>query len=76
MAHVPTANATAPNPRLGRVLREAGWIVFLAAGIYLVLVLATYSANDPGPFFSGNGDPLANKGGAAGAWRARSSSSP
>jgi S-DNA-T family DNA segregation ATPase FtsK/SpoIIIE len=69
VAHVPTApSATAPNPRLGRVLREAGWIVFLAAGIYLVLVLATFSANDPSPFFSGNGDPVANKGGAAGAW--------
>jgi S-DNA-T family DNA segregation ATPase FtsK/SpoIIIE len=60
----------APNPRLGRVLREAGWIVFLALGIYLALVLATYSRNDPGPFFSGTGDPIANKGGALGAWLA------
>ena len=69
MAHVPTASAaTAPNPRLGRVLREAGWIFCLAAGIYLLLVLATYNANDPSPFFSGSGDPIANKGGAAGAW--------
>jgi S-DNA-T family DNA segregation ATPase FtsK/SpoIIIE len=52
------------------VLREAGWIIFLAAGIYLLLVLATYQRNDPGPFFSGTGSPIANKGGAMGAWLA------
>ena len=62
----------APHPRLGRVLREAGWIVFLALGLYLALVLATYSRNDPGPFFSGTGAPIANKGGAMGAWLADS----
>ena len=69
MAHVPTASAaSAPNPRLGRVLREAGWIFCLAAGIYLVLVLASYDANDPSPFFSRTGESVANKGGAAGAF--------
>ena len=60
----------APNPRLGRVVREAGWIVFLAIGIYLALVLASYQRSDPGPFFSGTGDPIANQGGALGAWLA------
>ncbi len=62
------APAAAPNPRLGRVLREAGWIVLLAAGAYLALILASYHRGDPGPFFSGAGEALHNKGGVAGAW--------
>ncbi len=61
---------TVPNthPRLGRAMREAGWILLLAAGAYLALILFTYSRSDPGPSFSGTGAPIANKGGAAGAW--------
>jgi S-DNA-T family DNA segregation ATPase FtsK/SpoIIIE len=71
VAQVQTASASAAsNPRLGRVLREAGWIVCLIAGVYLVLVLATYSATDPSPFYSGSGDPVANQGGPMGAWLA------
>ena len=50
------------------MLREAGWILLLAAGSYLALVLASYHRDDPGPFFSGTGEPTANKGGVAGAW--------
>jgi len=50
------------------VLREAGWILLLAAGAYLALILASYSRTDPGPFFSGTGAPVANQGGVAGAW--------
>ncbi len=50
------------------MLREAGWILLLAAGSYLALVLASYHRGDPGPFFSGTGGPIANKGGIAGAW--------
>ena len=56
------------SPRLGRVLREAGWIIFLAAGVYLLLVLATYQPDDPSPFFSGRGERVANKGGEVGAF--------
>jgi DNA segregation ATPase FtsK/SpoIIIE, S-DNA-T family len=63
-----SAPAGAPNPRAGRVLREAGWIVLLAAGAYLALILASYARGDPGPFFSGTGAAIANKGGVAGAW--------
>ena len=62
---------TAPppgHPRLGRVLREAGWIVLLGVAAWLALILVTYHRGDPGPFFSGTGDAVANKGGAAGAW--------
>ena len=49
-------------------MREAGWILLLAAGTYLALILFTYSRSDPGPSFSGTGAPILNKGGAAGAW--------
>src|SRR4051812_42164627 len=60
--------APAPNPRLGRVLREAGWIVLLAVAAWLALILATYHRGDPGPFHSAATDAIANKGGYAGAF--------
>ena len=50
------------------MLREAGWIVFLGIALYLALILATYSPDDPGWSFSGRGNPILNKGGAVGAW--------
>ncbi len=50
------------------MLREAGWILLLAIGAYLALVLASYHRGDPGPFFSGSAAPVANRGGVAGAW--------
>jgi DNA segregation ATPase FtsK/SpoIIIE, S-DNA-T family len=49
-------------------MREAGWILLLGIGVYLALILATYSRTDPGPSFSGTGAPIANRGGVAGAW--------
>ena len=66
MAATP-AKTPPPNPRLARVLREAGWILLLAAGIYLALALGTYHENDSGPFVS-TGAPIANRAGAVGAW--------
>jgi S-DNA-T family DNA segregation ATPase FtsK/SpoIIIE len=50
------------------VLREAGWIVLLAAGAYLALILATYHRADPGPFHSISASAIANRGGIVGAW--------
>ena len=50
------------------MLREAGWILLLGIGVYLALVLATYQRTDPGPFFTGAHEAIANKGGVAGAW--------
>ncbi len=65
----------ASSTRLSRLLREAGWILFLAIAFYLVLILATHSAADPGYFFSGTngrtaGAAIVNKGGMIGAWSA------
>jgi DNA segregation ATPase FtsK/SpoIIIE, S-DNA-T family len=59
---------TAETTRVARILREAGWIVFLALSAYLALIFATHSASDPGYFFSGSGAAILNKGGSAGAW--------
>jgi S-DNA-T family DNA segregation ATPase FtsK/SpoIIIE len=62
------SNGANGNPRLARALREALWIVLLAAGLYLALALASYHPGDPGPFYSGKGEPVANRAGAVGAW--------
>ena len=62
--------AAPPDPRLARVLREAGWILLAAGAVFLALALASYHRGDPGPFFSGSGAPVANRGGAMGAWLA------
>ncbi len=69
MAATP-AKAAPPNPRLARILREAGWILLLAAGVFLALALGTYDKGDPGPFYSGTGAAVANRGGLVGAWLA------
>src|SRR5512139_576322 len=69
MASTP-AKAAPSNPRLARVLREAGWILLLAAGIYLALALGSYHKGDLGPVFSGTGAPVANRAGGVGAWLA------
>ncbi len=55
------------HPRLGRVAREAGWIVSLGVAVYLALALASYRPMDPGPFTS-TGASAANQAGALGAW--------
>ncbi|APV50670.1 cell division protein FtsK [Betaproteobacteria bacterium GR16-43] len=69
MADLPQRESPAQaNPRLGRLLREALWILLLAAGLYLALALISYDKGDPGPFYSGSGAALANRGGALGAW--------
>ena len=65
---VATRTPSLPDPKLGRALREAGWILLLGVAAWLALVLFTYHRADPGPFHSGTGEAIANRGGAAGAW--------
>ena len=66
------AVATPPplSPRFARLVRESWWLVIVAAFIWLALILATYSRDDPGWSYSGSGAPIVNKGGVAGAWLA------
>src|SRR5205085_384901 len=67
----PAAAAEAAlSPRFARLVREAFWLVVVAAFIYLALILASYTRSDPGWSFSGNGasDPIGNRGGFVGAW--------
>ena len=59
--------ATPQSTRLSRLMREAGWIVFLALAIYLILIFASFQQSDPGYFFTVKDGPILNKGGWAGA---------
>src|ERR1700745_2086905 len=67
-----TAVAVPPplSPRFARLVRESWWLLIVATFLWLALILATYSRDDPGWSYSGSGAPLANKGGVAGAWLA------
>ena len=56
------------SPRFARLLRESWWLLVVAGFLYLALVLATYSRNDAGWSSTGTGAPIANRGGAVGAW--------
>src|SRR5262245_58004379 len=58
------------SPRFARLVRESWWLWIVAAFLWLALILATYSREDPGWSYSGSGAPIANKGGVAGAWLA------
>ena len=58
------------SPRFARLVRESWWLLIVAVFLWLALILATYSRDDPGWSYSGSGAPIANKGGVAGAWLA------
>jgi S-DNA-T family DNA segregation ATPase FtsK/SpoIIIE len=56
------------SPRFARLVREAFWLVVVAAFLYLALILGSYNRADPGWSFSGNSEPVRNRGGFVGAW--------
>ncbi|HET7672134.1 MAG TPA: DNA translocase FtsK 4TM domain-containing protein [Burkholderiales bacterium] len=61
----------APLPaRLAGLIREAKWLLLGVAGLYLLLIFATYSRTDPGWSHSATGAVAKNAGGAVGAWLA------
>ncbi len=74
-----TAAVTAPGRRPGatgfglpdraiELLREAGWIVQIALGLFLLLILITYDRADPGWSHAVVTKTLHNAGGRVGAW--------
>ncbi|MDY7574369.1 DNA translocase FtsK [Actimicrobium sp. CCI2.3] len=64
-----TPRNTQPLPsRLVRLLSEARWLVLSAVGVYLVLILLSYSSTDPGWSHSNAVPDLHNWGGPIGAW--------
>jgi len=64
----PPRVVTPQSTRLSRLMREAGWLLFLALAAYLALIFATHNPTDPGYFYSGKDGVIVNKGGATGAW--------
>ncbi len=60
--------ATPGNPRLARLLAEARWIVGALIAVALLVVLLTYSRNDPGFTHSVAAGAVNNLGGRLGAW--------
>ena len=56
------------SPRIARLLRESWWLLVVAALLYLALTLATYTKSDAAWSSTGNGGPIANRGGVIGAW--------
>ena len=65
------ASKGTPLPaKLAGLLREAKWLLLIAAGVYLAIVLATYHRADPGWSHSATGAVASNAGGSFGAWLA------
>jgi DNA segregation ATPase FtsK/SpoIIIE, S-DNA-T family len=58
----------AENPRKALLVREAWWLVLVAIGIFLALILMTYDRNDPSWSHTASiSDQIHNAGGALGA---------
>jgi DNA segregation ATPase FtsK/SpoIIIE, S-DNA-T family len=54
-------------PKVARLLREAKWLVMIAIGLYLAMVLGSYDVADPGWSRTGSHSVVHNAGGAFGA---------
>ena len=55
-------------PKITALLRESWWLALVAVALYLLLVLVTYSAADPGWSHSVRSDAVRNAGGVIGAY--------
>jgi len=61
--------STEKQQRDAKLLREVSWIALAALGVFLAVILATYSHEDPGWTHAiGEHDTIHNAGGAVGAW--------
>src|SRR5258706_6436771 len=69
MAAARKSQGSAPLPaKLAGLLREAKWLVLVAAAGYLLLILLTHQASDPGWSRSATSAVVQNAGGRVGAW--------
>ncbi|MBC7944326.1 MAG: DNA translocase FtsK 4TM domain-containing protein [Burkholderiales bacterium] len=57
-------------PKLAALVREAKWLVLVAAALYLLLVLMTYDKTDPAWSHDVGSSDVQNAGGVVGAWLA------
>jgi S-DNA-T family DNA segregation ATPase FtsK/SpoIIIE len=58
------------SPRVLRLLRESGLLVWIGAALYLVMIFFTYDQGDAGWSHSGDSNQIRNAGGHIGAWAA------
>jgi len=63
-------SASALPAKLANLLREAKWLLLVAAALYLLLIFATFDRADPGWSHSATGAAARNAGGVVGAWLA------
>jgi S-DNA-T family DNA segregation ATPase FtsK/SpoIIIE len=56
--------------KLANLLREAKWLLLVAAALYLLLIFVTFDRADPGWSHSASGAAARNAGGVVGAWLA------
>jgi DNA segregation ATPase FtsK/SpoIIIE, S-DNA-T family len=63
-------SANALPAKLANLLREAKWLLLVAAALYLLLIFATFDRADPGWSHSASGAAARNAGGVVGAWLA------
>lgn len=57
-----------PLPKIAALVREAWWLILVAAAIYLIAALYTYHPTDPGWSNTGSNATVLNAGGLFGAW--------
>jgi DNA segregation ATPase FtsK/SpoIIIE, S-DNA-T family len=57
-------------PKVTALIREAWWLVAVAAAVFLAMILVSYHPDDPGWSRTGVGDNVRNSAGPVGAWLA------
>ncbi|MDP5239978.1 DNA translocase FtsK 4TM domain-containing protein [Uliginosibacterium sp. 31-16] len=68
-----SANRSPSQPlpeKIGALLREAGWLLLAAAGVFLAMIMFGYTQADPGWSHAVDTARVANPGGRFGAWLA------
>ncbi|UJP05430.1 MAG: DNA translocase FtsK 4TM domain-containing protein [Nitrosomonas sp.] len=64
------SSGQAASPRVIRLLRESGLLIWIGAALYLAMIFITYDGGDAGWSHSGESNHIRNAGGYIGAWLA------